>query len=382
MPSFPDFKGRNPSGHEMPRVAGGDRLRPRDINRLATGIDRTTLRTTVGGGFRIKRSDGGTSITQKDDVSQYHWRCTRDNNHIHINIGDVWGLGVVNREKKQILTNVNYDAMAVANRYYQGCPDIMIGVENSTHIAASKIQPNQRLYVPAKKGVYYIKYTTWIGQPQSSSTPQDPTITALKGTQQVCLLFNENPAEIQNDPDVYPICEVDDDGIIWQGIDSPIFIRRSPSYEWKVSLINTGSQHKVTVARATICNVVPKYEGTAFEIGSPDTSAFLLLGGSSVADGTYSVLLECEADASSYLVHFPKTAVVKIQKDYSPYSTPDTATKAYLRLADIVFTTDSQTGIKSVQVYQFIRSSIWAERQKWNDGLQYFYYQLNPYEYA
>lgn len=379
MPSFPDFKGRNPSGNELPKVTGGDSLRPRDINRLSTGIDRTTLRSTIGGGFRIKRSDGGTIITQKDNVSQYHWRCTKDNNHIHINIGDVWGLGVVNREKKQILTNVNYDGLATEKRYYQGCPDVMIGVENATHIAASKLLPNERLYVPAKKGIYYIKYTTWTGQPAGSSTPSDPAIVALKGTQQVCLLFSENASIIQNDPYVYPICEVDDDGLVWQGVDSPIFISRSEQqHEWKVNLVPTGSEFRVVVTRATICNVVPKYDGTNYELEQPDVDAWLTLdGGTEPEDGIYSVLLECEADASSYIVHFPKTAFVKIQKDYNPYTTPDTATKAYLRLADIIVTTDSQTNSKNLQVYQYLRSSLWAERQKWNDGLQYFFYQMN-----
>lgn len=379
MPSFPDFKGRNPSGNEMPRVAGGDQLRPRDINRLATGIDRTTLRTTNGGGFRISRSDGGTIITQKSQVSQYHWRCTKDNDHIHINIGDVWGLGVVDREKKQRLTNVDYDRGDDANKNYQGCPDVMIGVKNATHIAASKIPPNERLYVPAEQGVYYIKYTTWTGQPEDSATPSDSSIDDLKGTQQVCLLFTDKPTTIQNDPDVYPICEVDVDGVLWQGVDSPIFIRRSTQHGFKIDVANTGSEYKVTVVRGSICNVIPKYDGTSHELGSNKPAAHLTIdGGSNPDDGTYSVLIECEADIS-YQVHFPKTAKVKIIKDFSPTSNPDTDTKAYLLLGDIIVSTDTDTDTKRINVYQYVTSSLWAERQKWTGGLQYFYYQMSSF---
>lgn len=236
---------------------------------MAEGIDKVTLRK--GKGYTFKQTSGGTSLNITDDNKTHPWRARSDGVNIYIDVGRIWGNGIMEHPNKTLMTGLGYDDTYV----YFGGRTLFVEINNATVISSDSISDTADdksvLAVPALKGYYYIQYDIWNSNDQMVD---DPASEKAIGSKQFILRYKPL-TEVLPKTNIYPVCELQDDELLVQGITSDIYYApQLQTHPFQIYVTDYEGDAYAEVAMGTLCNIEAEYDdGT--ELGDPDGGVYL-----------------------------------------------------------------------------------------------------------
>jgi hypothetical protein len=341
--SFPDFKGRIPSGTGLPKLGGGQGLKPSHISGLATGIDKATIRS--GKGYTVSsQGSGGTTLQIKQSGGSFPWACTPHRGGIYVTIGNCWGMGVAKRRKNTWKhKNRNY---ADSETIYSARP-VLIDIEGNDFTSTEYINDDDPLILAKKVGYYYIEWCEYKGETGTSELT-----STLVGSMQFVMKFSAQ--DPQAGDRWFLLCYVDNELTVFQGVQSDIFMDNGSgdSHAWKIKIVRQDEQDWICVDYGEINNFPAKYsDGTAL---GDDVN-----GGFSAGVGTVNVYLMVSGDEEA----FPTDAKVYSGSGDVPQATDS---NAYVNLGRVKGEKKG-TGASATTQYtitQLVNNSLWGERFK------------------
>lgn len=342
------FRGRIPSTTGLPRVSKGMGISPAHINDVSAGVDRVTLRK--GSGYTFKQTSGGTALNITDNAKQHPWKCVNDGVNIFINIGRIWGNGIMEHPNNTLLTGAGYPEDTV----YFGGRTLFVDVDNATCISSDSVSDNKEegfscLAVPAKQGYYYIQYVLW----ESNDTlMDDPASDKALNSKQFVLKYLPLSGTLPK-TNIYPVCELQDDGLLVQGITSDIYYApQIQTHPYQIYITDFDGDAYAEVAMGTLCNLETEYED-GIPLGDPDGGVNLGRTGSLSGADIY-FFVKAEVGTSNGNPVFPSRSVGVILKSGS--SIPKSGSKiAYVGIGKVSFKDNE------AKVEQFVTGSLWGE---------------------
>lgn len=350
MAQSPDFRGRVPSSTGLPRVSAGMQLSPNHINGVAEGVDRATLRKGVG--YTFKQTSGGTMLNITKENKSHPWKCVSDGVNIYINVGKIWGNGIMEHPNSTLMTGSQYDPSYV----YFGGRTLFIDVDKATCISTDSVNDSETgevvLAVPAKKGYYYIEYSKW----ESNDTMVDDTASdTAMNTKQFILKYKPLSDVIPKGAGIYSLCELQDDGLLVQGVTSDIYWSAPSTYKhaFQIYITDYEGDAYIEVAMGTLCNIEANYDD-GIDLGDPDGGIDIGETAAMTAGTTY-LYIEAKADITNgSAVKFPDPSEGVILR--SGGSIPaSNGTTAFVGIGKVVIKDNEAT------IHQFVTGSLWGE---------------------
>lgn len=350
MSQSPNFRSRIPSTTGLPRVSRGMNISPNHINGMAEGIDKVTLRKGVG--YTFKQTSGGTMLNITQENKTHPWKCVCDGVNIYINVGKIWGNGVMEHPNSTLMTRSGYDASYV----YFGGRTLFVDVDKATCISSDSVNDSETgelvLAVPAKKGYYYIEYSKW--ESNDTMIDDDASDKALN-TRQFILKYKPLTGILPKGVGVYPVCELQDDNLLVQGITSDIYNTPYTEYRhaFQIYITDFEGDAYIEVAGGTVCNIEANYsDGT--NLGDPDGGIAIGTTAEMTA-GTRYLYIEAKANISNgSAVKFPDPAQGIILRSGGSIPTSGGST-AYVGIGKVVIKDNVAT------ISQYVTGSLWGE---------------------
>jgi hypothetical protein len=340
--NFPDFKGRIPSGNGLPKLGGGQGLKPSHISGLATGIDKATIRS--GKGYKVtSQGSGGTTLQISQGGYTHPWACTPHRGGIYVTIGNCWGMGVNKRRKNTWKhKNRNYTD---SETIYSARP-VLIDIEGNDFTSTEYINDDDPLLFAKKVGYYYIEWCEYKGDTGTSELT-----STLVGSMQFVMKFSAQ--DPQAGDRWFVLCYVDNELTVFQGVQSDIWMDNGDgnSHAWKVTIVRQDEQDWICVDYGEINNFPATYSD-GIDLGDD------VNGGFPAGVGTFTIYLEVQGDEEA----FPTSAKV-----HSGSQTPEASdSAAYVTLARVKGERKG-TGSSATTQYtitQLVNNSLWGERFK------------------
>ena len=356
-------KGRNPSGNELPNVASGGILKASDINSLATGIDRSTLRS--GKGYTFVQSSGGTSINIKQEAELPPWGAYKNGKNLCIRAGNVWGKGV--SEMPKHTAKVWGTAKADFLRKFWTARPVMIGVEGANIASTDEINADipvgsRAIVLPIKEGTYYIEYGNWDSSDGKES--QGGVATSLSGTEQFVLRHKPKATPPSPTENIVIVCYVDENGMVFQGAVGDIWWGGDTgSHPFKISVRKVENTWKIFVDYGTVNNLVPDY-ATGGEVGD-DNAGMTGLGSGNSVSGVREVYMRMKYEEDEpFPIPYPEVL------NSAPQDITPTDETFYLVIGRVTAETEGsgETARPKFTIEQAVSGSLWVERFKMGDN--------------
>ena len=341
--NFPDFKGRIPSGTGLPKMGGGQGLKPSHISGLATGIDKATIRS--GKGYKVtSQGSGGTTLQISQSGGSYPWACIPHRGGIYVTIGNCWGMGVAKRRKNtwKYKTRNYPDAETI----FSARP-VLIDIEGNDFTSTEYINDDDPLILAKKVGYYYIEWCEYKGETGTSELT-----SPLVGSMQFVMKFSSK--DPQAGDRWFMLCHIDNELTVFQGVQSDIFADNGSgdSHAWKIKIVRQDEQDYICVDYGEINNLPASYED-GNELGDD------VNGGVACGTGTYTVYLEVLGDDEA----FPTEATVSVSTGGTPEASDGAA---YVTLGRVKGEKKG-TGTAATTQYtitQLVNNALWGERFK------------------
>lgn len=345
--SSPDFRSRIPSTTNLPRVSGGMPLTANAINSLSEGIDRISIRK--GKGYTFKQTSGGLMLNIPQGLNQFPWKCVRVGDSLYINVGKIWGNGVMEHPNRTLMMGVAY----TKDDIYFGSRTLFVDVDKATVISSDSLIDGENgvpaLAVPALSGYYYIQYVVW----ESNDTlVDDEASDKAMNTKQFVLKY-QPLTKVLPKTNIYPVCEIQDDGLLIQGITSDIYYAPPiQTHPFQIYITDYEGTAYAEVALGTLCNIEAEYDD-GITLGDPDGGVDIGETGK-LSDMTKYFYLEAKVGTRNGSPTFPSTSAGVVLRSGSsiPTSGGDTA---YVGIGRLVVKD------KEAKIEQFVTGSLWGE---------------------
>jgi len=403
----PDSSGRN-FGIHLPKVAGGQHLQPKHINKISEMVEKTTVQS--GSGYSVTQSPSGTQINiPKRHKPTHPWFCQSQGNWLTIDMGHFFMTGnssvalvgdpakttfltTTNRANEWLINNskpwaasFGYPSDSKSNGLHMGSSEIWIDIEGANYLANTQMDNGYiPLSMPLLSGLYYLTIAGWSGR--ELPTKDDPSASvwnvyskSKKGSIVPCIKYATLECMFGLEGIIYPICTVDESGYIFQGVSSDIFhaVADAPPFTVTMTLDpDNDEQYILNVVVGTVCNVVPVYEDEETYLWDEPTTKV------TKADleeaGILYVVIECTPKEEDEFSggKFPEWVVVKVVKTVEEFADKDDA--GYVVIALLRGRTSTEGVFSGVEVKQVVTGSLWAERRKYSDALAtYFFFRMN-----
>jgi len=406
----PSSGGRNNSIH-IPKVGGGNAIRPRHINKLGEAIDRNSLGSGIG--YTHHQTSSGTILNIRRTFHRAHpWFCYRLGELMAINVGHFY---LSNKSKLfpvgnsgQIQTaNSPASNIWVPNSSFAWASDITYGdsdksyglhmegselffdIDDMKYLTNMQMQDGaDPLTTVADAGLYYITIAKWSGR-QLSNPDDNQDIgswndysTAMKDKLVPCMKWASLDDMFAVTGTIYPIATIDEYDNIFQGVASDIFHQAAEAAPLTVIVSPSSTDTDVfdiSIVAGTVCNVMPTYGEGNYIWEESDLTATK----EDLKTKMHYVVLKCTALAEDEFSggRFPDKVQAEVLTDYDP-SNWDKDDAGYLLIACFkgVMQKDSQgneTGF-SISINQLVTGSVWAERRKFSDKpASYYFYRLS-----
>lgn len=345
--SSPDFRSRIPSTSNLPRVSGGMPLTANAINSLSEGIDRISIRK--GKGYTFKQTSGGLMLNIPTGLNQFPWKCVRVGDHLYINVGKIWGNGIMEHPNRTLQMGVAYTSDDV----YFGGRTLFVDIDKATAISSDSLVDGENgtpaLAVPALSGYYFIQYVVW----ESNDTlVDDEASDKALNTKQFVLKY-QPLSQVLPKTNIYPVCEIQDDGLLIQGITSDIYYApQIQTHPFQIYITDFEGDAYAEVAMGTLCNIEAQYDD-GIALGDPDGGVYLGTSGQ-IPDGVTYFWLHARTGTRLGNPVFPSTSEGVILESGS--AIPNSGNSdAYVGVGRIVVT-DGEPKIE-----QFVTGSLWGE---------------------
>lgn len=331
----------------LPNINEGDALRPRTINRLAEGIDRSTLQ--FGPGIRVTKTGNSTSVSLSVTSKVRHPFEVAEvgvdpgkgggDKVMTINLGCFFGQ--FNQFPNAWRDN-NTVGWAGVSAYTPGTSklegyhavgsEIMIDVENANYISSLHINPNAMLLMPLKEGLYYIEVGAWSGKqlPADESQPEiadwNKYSLSMKGMVRPIIKYAKRADMVKalGQQGVIPICTVDIYFRIFQALSSDIFWPSKRSYPLQVYITEQdGQTARIIVTPGSVNRVIPKLDGKYIDADEPPDQL--------VAGESYVMVKVTYEEGKN----FPRTAEIYLHLGANLAGTEDTIAYSYYPIAKI-----------------------------------------------
>jgi len=351
----------NGSGNILPNVNEGDALKPRVINRLSEGIDRSTLQ--FGTGLKVTKTANSTIVSvskqhlprhpfEASDVGSAYVKGGADSKLMTINLGCFFGQ--FNQFPKIWRDNNSVGWAGVSEYepgdkkeegYYALGSEIMIDVENANYLSSRHLSASAMLVMPFKEGLYYIEVGAWSGK----QLPADPLVPAIsdwnehsksmKGMVRPIIKYakRETMIKLSGQQNIIPICTVDKYLRIFQALSSDIFWPSKRSYPLQVYITEQdGQEARIVVTPGCVNRVVPKLEGKYLDADEPPDQLI-------VSESYITVKVTYEENKN-----FPRTAEIYLHLGGDLNSLEDTPAYSYYPIAKINQTTSGSDKVYTV----------------------------------
>jgi hypothetical protein len=366
---------RVPHGNGIPifNANEGDSIKPRMLNRLAEGIDRSTLQ--FGPGVKVSRTGNSTCVSISKKVSQPHpfeafEVGASEGKMISFSLGCFFGQF---NQFPNVWKSNNSVSWAGVSDYTQGTSkeegyhatggEIMIDVENANYLSSQHINSEGILIMPLKEGLYYIEIGAWSGKQLegdlggTSAAEWNQYSLSMKGMVRPIIKYasRTDMVKLSGQKDVIPICTVDKYFRIFQALSSDIFWPSKRSYPFQVYITEQdGNEARIIVTPGCVNRVIPKLDNVYLDADEvPDQ---LVLGESYV---TIKVTYEENKN-------FPRTAEVYLHLGGDLNALEDTPEYSYYPIAKINET--SEGGNKTYTVRQLSAGHLVCNRTKAGAG--------------
>ena len=338
----------NGSGNILPNVNEGDALKPRTINRLSEGIDRSTLQ--FGTGLKVTKTANSTIVSvSKPDISRHPFEAS-DVGSVYVKDGENSKLMTINlgcffgqfNQFPNIWRDNNSVGWSGVSEYTPGTEkeegyhalggEIMIDVENANYLSSRHLSASAMLVMPFKEGLYYIEVGAWSGK----QLPADPTISAIsdwneysksvKGMIRPIIKYAERAdmVKVSGQMGVIPICTVDKYLRIFQALSSDIFWPSKRSYPFQVYITEQdGETARVIITPGCVNRVIPQLDGKYLDADEPPDQ---LIAG----EGYITVKVTYQQDKN-----FPRTAEIYYHLGSTLTALEDTTQNSYYPIAKI-----------------------------------------------
>jgi hypothetical protein len=317
---------------------------------MAEGIDRVTLRK--GKGYTFKQTSGGTSLLIQDQNTLHPWKAVSDGVNIYINVGKIWGNGIMEHPNSTLMTGAGYDPTYV----YFGGRTLFVEVNNATVISSDSISDTADdksvLAVPAKSGYYFIQYDLW----ESNDQMVDDTASEKALNTKQFILRYQPLDQVLPKTNIYPVCELQEDGLLVQGINSDIYYApQLQTHPFQIYITDFEGDAYAEVAMGTLCNIEATYDD-GIELGDPDGGVYLGKTGE-VGNITRYFYLHAKTGTRLGKPVFPSSSEGVILE--SGGSIPRSGNSdAYVGVGRIV------TREGELVIEQFVTGSLWGEYYK------------------
>ena len=323
-------------------------ISPAHINGMAEGIDRVTLRK--GRGYTFKQTSGGTALNITEDNETHPWRARSDGVNIFIDVGRIWGNGIIDHPNSTLMYGMGY----TANDVYFGGKTLFVDIANSTVVSSDSVNDSTTgktiLAVPAVKGYYYIQYVLWNGSTKGGT--DDTASTKAKGTKQFVLKHLPLSGVLPK-TNVYPVCELQDDGLLVQGMTSDIwYAPQIQTHPFQIYITDYEGDAYAEVAMGTLCNIEAEYSD-GLELGDPDGGEYLGKTGSLGSVNKYFYITAKTGTRGGAPVFPSSSEGVVLRVGSSIPRSSDTV--AYVGIGRII----SREGEPVIE--QFVTGSLWGE---------------------
>ena len=407
----PDSAGRN-FGLHLPKVAGGQHLQPKHLNKISEMVEKATLQD--GAGYTHTQTPNGTQINIPRRHKRSHpWCCQSQGEWLTIDMGNFFMTGnskvalVGDPAKTTFLTATNRANEWISNSSMPWAAAFQYAEDSKSgglHMRSSEIWfdipdmnylTNTQMdngYIPLstalKSGLYYLTISSWSGR--QLPTEDDPSAavwntysTSKKGSIVPCIKYADLDCMFDISGLVYPICTVDESGYIFQGVSSDIFHAVSDAPPFTVTMTvdpEDDEQYILNVVVGTVCNVVPVYEDEETYIW--DESTTRVTKDDLEESEIMYVVIECTPKEEDEFSggKFPEWVVVKVVKTVEEYADKDDAGYVVIALLRARTSTDAEgeKTLQGVEVLQVVTGSLWAERRKYSDALAtYYFFRMN-----
>jgi len=350
----------NGNGNILPNVNEGDALKPRTINRLSEGIDRSTLQ--FGPGLKVTKTGNSTVVSvSKQLISRHPFEASdvgspyakgSDSKLLTINIGCFFGQF---NQFPKIWRENNSVGWAGVSEYTPGNKkeegyhslgsEIMIDVENANYISSRHLSASAMLLMPLKEGLYYIEVGAWSGKqmPADSSIPEiadwNKYSKSMKGMVRPIIKYANRATMIKvaGQQNVIPICTVDKYLRIFQALSSDIFWPSKRSYPLQVYITEQdGQEARITITPGCVNRVIPKLNEKYLDADEPPDQLV-------VGEAYVTVKVTYQQDKN-----FPRTAEIYLHLGGDLNSLEDTTTDSYYPIAKINQTTSGDDKVYTV----------------------------------
>jgi hypothetical protein len=312
-------------------------------------VDRITLRK--GKGYTFKQTAGGTTLNIKNPADSHPWEARTDGVNIFITVGNIWGKGIEAHPNATLFTGSGY----TENEVYFGGQTLFIDIALATAISTDSVKEGDALpsvlAVPAVKGYYYIEYSVFTS---TKGLASDSKSTTAVGTKQFVLKHLPLTGVLPK-TGIYPLCELQDDGLLVQGITSDIYYApQLARHPFQIYITDYEGTAYAEVAMGTLCNIEANYaDGT--DLGDPDGG--IEIGATGSVTGTKVFYLHAKVGSTASGVLFPDPSFGVLLKSGS--SIPQSGnTDAYVGVGRYIVREGE------VIVEQYTTGSLWGEYYK------------------
>ena len=360
----------NGSGTDLPFVGAGDAVRPAMFNRLAEGIDRSTIQP--GKGLRVTKTSSSTIVSSPDIFEKAHpfkaFRlATNGTAYLTIKIGNFFGgtAGVVNewRANNTVVDggDVAYTTSGYKEGYHGQGAEIMFDVADANYISSKHYLNNKPLLMPLLEGLYYIELAAWSGRQlvagndvtmNAKISEWNTYSTAMKGVIRPIIKYatKEQMEDVLPRMGVIPICNVDKYGRLFQVLASDIFYRGERVRPGTVNTFTKEGTRQFVAYPFTVNRVVPKV-GDKYLDQNPPPSITIT--------GEGYVAVKCTYVNDKF---FPRTAELVFVPGATMAGKEDTETESYFPIAKINVTGTGTNA--SYSVVQLSSSNLIVNRLK------------------